>query len=899
EALRRIDEGAAAKSRFSLEDLAAREIESGSPFVCGGGKEKCDRKCLIARYRIDGKIFPFGGACDRYYNLKPSGDNAPSADLVRDREETVFRSREPSRVNREGKPQIIGISSSLFSNTFFPLYQEFFSDLGLKVVRSKTIRQEGLQRAGAAFCLPLFHSHGHLCDLLERGVDRIFIPHVKGFPSGDKDAGNCTCPLVQGEPYILRAAFNEALSDKLLTVVLDFSRPAQAREAFIQIGKDLGFPVGQASRSYNKALEAWRQGQEELAGRASKLLADLGPEETAIVLFGRPYNAFASLANMGIPAKFASRGYPVVPHDILPAAGNRCREQQRMYYATGRGILAAAEFVRDNPKLFGVFITSFSCGPDSFLLERFRTVMGDKPFLILELDAHTADAGVDTRIEAFLDVARSYRRAGSAPSKSKARESCRIVMEKGTALVRKKDGRKIPITSPEIHFLVPSMGDVSSRYFAAALRFAGVRASAVPRPGRDELILGSECASCKECLPYLLTSGSLRRYLRDRADNGETLLYMVPEANGPCRFGLYGEAIRALINREGIEDIAIFSPSSSNGYQGFPDSLLRRGFLAIAIADGLVDIRAAILTLARDHTLALQTFEEVVDSICRSIASDPEKKLEKTLQDGMARLAGLERSGTIRETTKVLLTGEIYVRKDSFSNYEMVRRLAEEGILVRTSPSLEWISYIDHIVITGILGQATLRERMAVWLRNRIGGRIVGRVQKILETSGFYSPQDCDMAYLMEKGGMLIHPSLTGEAILTVGSTLSEIGDKVHGVISISPFGCMPGRLAEAIITHRLKKDKPFFSRNDSSFWEAARSVVPLPFLALETDGSVLSQMAEAKLESFIRSAHRLKEEMGKRGEGKGIALKVDDFAKSHQRALRGAPGSRTRVVSP
>jgi len=869
EALRKIEEGTADRKIFSLEGLASRKLEPCRPFVCDGGREKCDRKCLIARYRVDGRVYPFGGACDRHYNLEPGREDAPtSVDMVRMREETVFGLTDPPGKKGTGKRQTIGILSSLFSNTFFSLYRDFFEGLGLETVRSLSIRPDGMEAVGAAFCLPLLHSHGHLHDLLERGVDRIFIPHVKRFPSGDKDAGNCTCPLVQGEPYILRAAFNKPLSDKLLTAIIDFSRPGQAREAFIRLGIDLGFPKGLAARSFQRAFEAWRQGREELSRRAAAFLAEMGSDDSAIILFGRPYNAFTSLANMGIPAKFTSRGYPVIPHDILSAAGRKCRGQQRMYYATGREILAAAEFVRDQAGLFGVFVTSFSCGPDSFIIERFRSIMGDKPYLILELDAHTADAGIDTRIEAFLDVAQSFRRINPVRKDPEAFEPCRIVMENGNALVRTPAGKKIPVTDPEIHLLVPSMGDISSPYFAAALRFAGIRATSVPRPGRDELLLGSECASCKECLPYLLTSGSLRRYMRDRADNHEILLYLVPEANGPCRFGLYGEAIRSLIQKEGMQNTAVFSLSSSNGYQGFPDSLLRRGFLAIAIADGLTDIRAAILTLAREQNVALRTFKEVEDSICLSIASDPEKQLEKILRDGMARLAGLERSGTVQETTKVLLTGEIYVRKDSFSNYEMVRRLAEEGILVRTSPTLEWISYIDHIVITGILGQATLRERMALWLRNRIGARIVGKVQKTLETSGFYSRQDCDMPFLVDRGSRLIHSSLTGEAILTVGATMSEIGDMVHGVISISPFGCMPGRLAEAIITHRLKEDKPLFSRDNSRFWETSRSALPLPFLALETDGSALSQMAEAKLESFIRSAHRLKEEMRKRKEG-------------------------------
>ena len=75
----------------------------------------------------------------------------------------------------------------------------------------------------------------------------------------------------------------------------------------------------------------------------------------------------------------------------------------------GQMILKAARFVEKHPQLFAAYITNFSCGPDSFLITYFRSIMGRKPSLTLELDSHTADAGLETRIEAFLDIINEYR----------------------------------------------------------------------------------------------------------------------------------------------------------------------------------------------------------------------------------------------------------------------------------------------------------------------------------------------------------------------------------------------------------------------------------------------------------------------------------------------------------
>jgi predicted nucleotide-binding protein (sugar kinase/HSP70/actin superfamily) len=462
--------------------------------------------------------------------------------------------------------------------------------------------------------------------------------------------------------------------------------------------------------------------------------------------------------------------------------------------------------------------------------------MGEKPFLTLELDAHTADAGVDTRIEAFLDIVGTYRRTKPVHVNTAPFHPARIVMNKGDLSIHTSEGDRFTFTDSKVHILIPSMGDNCARGLAAALVYAGVKATAVPPPGREELRLGAQCASCKECLPYLVTSGSLRRYLRDRNDKNEVLLYLMPEADGPCRFGLYGEALRTMILKERLKNVAVLSPTSTNSYQGLPALFPRRALIAAAVTDGLDDIRAGVLTLAQDRKQAMRVLMRVEESI--------------------------QRSRSLTEVTRVLLTGEIYVRRDSFSNHHLVQRLAEEGILVKVSPVLEWLFYTDHIVINGLLNQASLAERLALWLRNRYSKSMVAHVQKVLEQSGFFHRQNLDVGFLVDRGRHLIDPRLTGEAILTVSSTLAEIGDDVHGVISISPFGCMPGRIAEALISHRLEEDKPLFSRHNRGFWSRQNGRLSLPFLALETDGNPLSQMAETKLESFILSAHRLNREL-------------------------------------
>jgi hypothetical protein len=72
----------------------------------------------------------------------------------------------------------------------------------------------------------------------------------------------------------------------------------------------------------------------------------------------------------------------------------------------------------------------------------------------------------------------------------------------------------------------------------------------------------------------------------------------------------------------------------------------------------------------------------------------------------------------------------------------------------------------------------------------------------------------------------------------------------------------MPCRIAESILTYRLVEEKENFSRKKGKFWAANKDTLPLPFLAIESDGNPFPQLVETRLESLLLSANRLKESL-------------------------------------
>ncbi|HPA06752.1 MAG TPA: activase, partial [Candidatus Hydrogenedentes bacterium] len=221
------------------------------------------------------------------------------------------------------------------------------------------------------------------------------------------------------------------------------------------------------------------------------------------------------------------------------------------------------------------------------------------------------------------------------------------------------------------------------------------------------------------------------------------------------------------------------------------------------------------------------------------------------------RLGALALKKPCREIPTVSLIGEIYVRRDPISLQGLVEQLAHEGIAVRTAQTNEWIKYLDWLARAGIDGERSL----AFWLRHWVKRYLDQGVRKRLALSNLFYCDGLDVGPVVDAGSRFISPRLTGEAILTVGNALHEILHPSCGIISIGPFGCMPSRVAESILSEKLTTtEKRAIARHNGhvSWEELLRTHRKLPFLAIETDGNTFPQIIEARLEAFLLQARRL-----------------------------------------
>ena len=241
--------------------------------------------------------------------------------------------------------------------------------------------------------------------------------------------------------------------------------------------------------------------------------------------------------NMNLAGKVRDLGVQALPMDFLPLSEVDLSEQQNLYWRSGQKILAAAKIIMQDPRLYPVYITNFGCGPDSFITHFFKQEMAGKPFLQLEMDEHSADAGAITRVEAFLD---SLAQAGeSRPKSDPARPRTPRSLKKKVFL--------------------PPMAD-HAHALAAAFRACGVDAEVLPESDEETVRIGRQYSSGRECYPLALTTGDMIKATSRPGFDPDHSAFFMPTGKGPCRFGQYHRYHRQVLDRLGLDRVEILAP---------------------------------------------------------------------------------------------------------------------------------------------------------------------------------------------------------------------------------------------------------------------------------------------------------------------------------------------------
>lgn len=816
-------------SRFKGFELSKKPYEISS-FECKG----CPNLCEINRVKVegdDGYLF-YGGRCEKYDVRRAQKSTLP--DLFTFREDMLWKEHlkysekfrvQGSGLNNKGENSRIkiGIPYIFFFHDYLPFWSTLLWELGFEVVVSpktnKQIVTLGVENVLSEPCFPVKVAHGHIKWLQDAGVDAIFIPsNVNLNRDSDEYERGVACPYVQAIPYISRAAVKGI---KTVSPVVDFSRGIdflikELKMAFKQYGMQ--------EKDIKKAITAAKSAQDEFQERIKEKGMDIlnqlhsNEGETAIVIVGRAYNAFDSGVNLEIPKKLANLDVLSIPMDFLPLENIPLKnEWANMYWRSGQRILRAAKIIRNASNLFAIYIGNFSCGPDSFILKYFKEEMKGKPFLHIEIDEHSADAGAITRCEAFLDSIASQR--------SKAR-NWKIEIKKPKHRTQNFKGRTI---------FIPRMADHAFA-LKGAFEYCGISAEVMPESDKLSVDIAKRYLSGKECYPCTITTGDMIKVITSSGFKTGELAFFMPTANGPCRFGQYNVLQDIILNELGYNDVVIFSPEQhSNTYEeiGLTGSEFTRvAWKGIVAYDILYKLLHANRPYEKEKGASDELYKKYREEIYNALKSR-NGAIEDVIKNMQYDFDHIQKYNDKKPLIGVI--GEIFVRWQVFANNDLIRKIESLGGEVWLAPMEEWIYYVNHIalrralikrdksaIINGLLKNFFLKRS-----EHKLTRCFNGRLKTLKEPS---------TKELLKLANPYVRESFEGETVLSIGKAIDLIEKGASGIVNAMPFGCMPGTIVTALM-------------------KVVSNDYGIPCISIPYDGTE-STSVELQLEAFMEAAY-------------------------------------------
>lgn len=790
-ALKAMQNGRRAESRFKGFDLASRKIT-----VLRETCTLCRNRCTLSRAEIQGQRERpvWGMKCGRDENEKQRRE-PPGFRLYDLRQKAVLR--DPALPTpKTDTPRVI-LPRALSSYSMGPFWRRFFHELGIQAVVGPATREETVARgrrfAGAEFCLPLKVAYGHVSHLLARHPDDVvFFPHLIADYEVDGLTQTRFCPYLEVLPSMIRSnPTMESYQQRIIAPVIDLR--LSDRKNADQLAEALAPFARRSRRAIRRALKAahaerQRLEREMLERGRTRLHEILGGKKPAVVIIGRPYNTLDNVVSHKIPYEIAASGIEVLPMEALPWKPELLQgEFANLFWAYGQKIVSALMQVAATRGLYAVYLSNFGCGPDSFILSYAETIMGEKPFLILELDEHGSSGGYQTRLEAFLDVVASDWRHKASYN----------------------DRRSPPAEPPapgnlkQRRLLIPHMHPVGGNLLAAAIRSAGFNAVALPVEDNTCFALGKKWTRGSECLPTPLTLGSFLYHIEQMRASGrdprnECAVFM-PTSDGPCRFGQYRTLTRIVLDTLGYGEVPIVSPSSENAYYDLDKEI----FQYVLISDILYKMRCRTKPYEKtdgDTLAALDT-----------LTARAEKRIEAGRMDAVAFLkqAGetFQKIPVVKDRRPLVgIVGEIYVRCNGYANAGLVDTIENLGGEAWLSPVSEWIMYAAWIERHRLRRRGIgLKERARLDLRWNF---MVRKEHRLYAAAGnpVKNRREPPVDRIVAQGARFMPVDFEGESVLTVGRALLFRADGADLVVNCAPFGCMHGNITSAIFDQQREK---------------------------------------------------------------------------------------------
>ena len=804
-----------------LRAVLEAEIISRSTFQCLD--KRCSTLCPIERTEIkvgpDRRFALSGGACPKYEVQGARGKLERDApDPFAHRQERLWGFSQAI-----ARRPLIAIPQTGPVGGYIPWLATFIKELGfsVEVLRSRSGSLAAGEQLCNSFdsCGPSKIAHA-ICDT---SIPYLLFPKILHI--GDREGpGGQSCVTEQAMPDIVEQSLAARKSPvKVLKPTISFNGGedgdhargvkllAALRAAGVELSLDLNLlnhavvKAASAQREFEAALK--RDGEEALAYARARHLP-------AVLVCGPLHVIHDNEINAQIPLLLRRNGAMAIPMDSF-AIEDHTPPMKLLYWGDQNRLGRAAAHARARGDIFPLMLSSFGCGPSSFVEHAFQLLLDGYPHTILESDGHGGEAGFVTRIQAFLESVRQHlaeevSAAELAPSAELAAQSPGLDFldtPPSTGAYLSRDVRYVFLSGPEY------FGEL----LAAVYRSQGYDAVAAPPLSKTNLACGQQDCSGKECLSYQMVWGAFREYLEKNPPDKETRLMQI--TGQMCRGGLFPFKDRLSVERMGLTDQVPVFPIRQAGGAG----TLWKLWLYLAVQDILRQLYLYHMAVESRPGEARRLYDGYCERLLEIAARPAERGLKAGFRLGQAgfgatrllweaarEYARMDAAHGGREALPVIfLTGDLLTKGSDFASGGFMQVLGEQGIRIIFEPACEFLEFLARVHPHLYFGKRSSPLRNAILLANMVAVRqgLYGAMRR--RHSWLPVPA---MEKVLKRASRIISPDTNGGAVLHVGSALYHWENyPLDGIVVTSCWGCDNGLIAESLLRHRRDIPSLFF----------------------------------------------------------------------------------------
>ncbi len=786
------------------EAMSVPELETFSVRTEMDGCRLCQNHCqLTVSTFADGTRHVSGNRCERGASFDGTPKKSELPNLYDYKYRRIFGYRRLTEA--ETTRGDIGVPRVLNMYENYPFWFTVLSGLGFRVILSKRSDHQTLTQGAESIpsenvCYPAKLAHGHIEDLLARGVRTIFYPCVPFEQDANPGSDNhFNCPVVAYYPQVLgnNVPGLREPGVRYLSPFLNLNEPELLPRRLVETFAYLGVTMAEAKAAVAAGYAEDAQVKADVKAEGQRALTWLAQHgRRGIVLAGRPYHVDPEI-NHGIPELIAGLGMAVLTEDSIigaPLVARPLRVRDQWAYHTR--LYEAAAVSITNPSLELVQLNSFGCGVDAITTDQVQEILeaADNVYTVLKIDEVSNLGAARIRLRS-LKAATQDRRA-SAEIVTYAEDAARAPRPSFT-----KDARRNHTV------YAPQMAPIHFQLVTTVMRQLGYRVELLEQASAADVEAGLKYVNNDACYPAVMVIGQLVNKFLTGGGDPDNASVMITQTGGMCRATNYAGMLRKGLADAGFAQVPVVAVSA----QGFEDNpgfritpaLVHMGIQALVLGDLLQTVLLRVRPYEEVPGSADELYHHWIQICCEFFTHNGHSatlgrrvgyaRLIEAIVTAFDQLALLN----IPRKPRIGLVGEILVKFHPDANNNAVGVIEDEGCEA-VLPGL--VEFFGQALFTGEwkwrnlgIGQRTRHaKKLGLWMIEQYQA-VVNRA--LASSNGKFTVQSSleKMAHRAEK--VISLGTTAGEGWLLTAEMMELIESGTPNIICAQPFACLPNHV--------------------------------------------------------------------------------------------------------